>query len=540
VGLDKSSLGGLAAGAFKAFSDLASVTGISVAESSVEEVNDLVRPSVTNSSIDTGAPEKRWAALALVVVAQFMVILDVAIVNVALPEIGADLGFTRENLQWVITAYAIFFGGMLLLGGRLADLLGRRRVFIAGAALFTASSLLAGLAWSDEALIGFRALQGLGGALLAPAGLSILMTTFQEGRERNVALGIWGAASGSGAAVGVLLGGVLTTYLSWSWNFFINVPVGVAVVALSPWLLLESRGSTAGRRHFDFAGAVSVTSGLMLLVYALTRATEDGWTSGSTVGLLSASAALIAAFVVIELRSRVPLLPLGIFRLRTLTAANLIMVVVASIAFSWFFLQTLYLQQVLDYSAIQAGVAFAPIAVTIAVLSNVAQTLVTRFGVRTVLTTGLLLTAASLVLLTQAPADGHYFWDLFPAFLLGGVGLSLTFVPVAIAGLTGVGPRDAGVASGLINTSRQIGGAVGLAAVSTIATTFTNDYVDSHEGSTPASAAALTHGFEGSFYVLATLAVLGALIAATLIRPQPQPAEIEASPEESIPVEEAA
>jgi EmrB/QacA subfamily drug resistance transporter len=486
------------------------------------------------------AAERRWAALALVVIAQFMVILDVAIVNVALPEIEADLGFTRENLQWVITAYAIFFGGTLLLGGRLADLLGRRRVFIAGVALFTASSLLAGLAWSDETLIVFRALQGLGGALLAPAGLSILITTFQEGRERNLALGIWGAASGSGAAVGVLLGGVLTTYLSWSWNFFINVPVGVAVVALGPLLLLESRGSSVGRRRFDFAGAISVTSGLMLLVYALTRATEDGWTSGATIGLLSASGALIAGFVVIELRSRVPLLPLGIFRLRTLTAANLIMVVVASIAFSWFFLQTLYLQQVLDYSAIQAGVAFTPIAVTIAVLSNVAQALVTRFGLRTVLTTGLLLTGASLALLTQAPADGHYFWDLFPAFLLGGVGLSLTFVPVAIAGLTGVGRADAGVASGLINTSRQIGGAVGLAAISTIATTLTNDYVDAHPGSAASSPAALTNGFEGAFYVLATLAVIGAVIAATLIRPQPRPSEVAAPEESTAPVEEAA
>jgi EmrB/QacA subfamily drug resistance transporter len=497
---------------------------------------------VSDSSIDAAAHDKRWAALALVVVAQFMVILDVAIVNVALPEIGADLGFSRQNLQWVITAYAIFFGGLLLLGGRLADLLGRRRIFIAGAAVFTASSLLAGLAWSDEALIAFRALQGVGGALLAPAGLSILMTTFQEGRERNLALGIWGAASGSGAAVGVLLGGLLTSYLSWSWNFFINVPVGAVVIALTPWLLLESRGNSLGRRHFDFAGAASVTSGLMLLVYALTRATEIGWTSGTTIGLLSASAALIAGFVVIELRSRAPLLPLRMFRLRTLTAANVITVIVASIAFSWFFLQTLYLQQVLDYSAIQAGFAFVPIALTIAVFSNVAQTLVTRLGVRSVLTTGLLLTSVSLALLTRSPVDGHYFWDLFPAFLLGGIGLSLCFVPMTIAGLTGVGPGDAGIASGLINTSRQIGGAVGLAAVSTIATTFTNDYVDSHAGSTSSSsAAALTHGFESSFYLLATLAVVGALIAATLIRPQPPPMEIEPSHDEPVsPLEEAA
>jgi EmrB/QacA subfamily drug resistance transporter len=496
---------------------------------------------LTDSSIDSSAHDKRWAALALVIAAQFMVILDVAIVNVALPEIGADLGFSRENLQWVITAYAIFFGGLLLLGGRLADLLGRRRIFIAGAALFTASSLLAGLAWSDEALIAFRALQGVGGALLAPAGLSILMMTFQEGRERNLALGIWGAASGSGAAVGVLLGGVLTTYLSWSWNFFINVPVGAAVIALAPWLLLESRGNALGRRHFDFAGAASVTAGIMLLVYALTRATEIGWTSGTTIGLLSASAALIAAFVVIELRSRVPLLPLRIFRLRTLTAANVITVVVASIAFSWFFLQTLYLQRVLEYSAIQAGIAFVPIALTIAVFSNVAQTLVTRLGVRLVLTTGLLLTALSLALLTRVPVDGHYFWDLFPAFLLGGLGLSLCFVPMTIAGLSGVGPGDAGVASGLVNTSRQIGGAVGLAAVSTIATTFTNNYVDSHPGSTSSNAAALTNGFESSFYVLTALAVIGALIAATQIRPQPRPTEIESSRDEATaPMEEAA
>src|SRR5512132_2301919 len=238
---------------------------------------------MTDSSIDSASHDKRWGALAVVVAAQFMVILDVAIVNVALPEIGADLGFSRQNLQWVITAYAIIFGGVLLRGGRLADLLARRRIFSAGVALFTASSLLAGLAWSDEALIAFRALQGLGGALLAPAGLSILLTTFREGRERNLALGIWGAASGSGAAVGVLLGGLLTSYLSWSWNFFINVPVGAAVIALTPWLVLESRGNALGRRHFDFAGAASVPSGLMLLVYALTRATDDGWTSGTTI-----------------------------------------------------------------------------------------------------------------------------------------------------------------------------------------------------------------------------------------------------------------
>src|SRR6266542_2213787 len=264
---------------------------------------------------------RRWLALAVIVVAQFMVVLDVAIVNVALPSIKTDLGFSQESLQWVITAYSIFFGGVLLLGGRLADLLGRRRLFMAGLALFTVSSLLDGLAWSESSLIVFRSLQGLGAALLSPAALSILTTTFREGRERNLALGIWGAASGSGGAAGVLLGGALTSALSWSWIFFINIPVGIVVVALSPWLLRESRAAL-GHRHFDFAGAASITGGLMLLVYALTRATQHGWLTTETIGLLAASALLIVGFVVIELRSKAPLLPMRIFRLRTLTASN--------------------------------------------------------------------------------------------------------------------------------------------------------------------------------------------------------------------------
>src|SRR5256712_5717525 len=279
-------------------------------------------------SIATKA-DRRWSALALIVTAQFMVILDVAIVNVALPSIKSDLDFSQGNLQLVISAYAIMFGGALLLGGRLADLLGRRRLFVAGLAVFTASSLLCGLAWSEGSLIGFRALQGLGGALLAPAALSLLMTTFAEGRERNLALGIYGAASGSGAAVGVLLGGVLTSYLSWSWIFFINVPVGVAAIALAPLLLQESRADVA-HRHFDFPGAASITAGLMLLVYAMTRATNDGWSSGSTLALLAGAAALVLAFVLIELRSPSPLLPLRIFRSRTLSAANAAMAIVGA------------------------------------------------------------------------------------------------------------------------------------------------------------------------------------------------------------------
>src|SRR5581483_8442670 len=334
-------------------------------------------------------------------------------------------------------AYAILFGGTLLLGGRLADLLGRRRLFVAGLALFTASSLLCGLAWSEASLIAFRAVQGLGGALLAPAALSLLMTTFAEGRERNLALGIYGAASGSGAAAGVLLGGLLTSYLSWSWIFFINVPVGLAAIALTPLLLRESRASLP-HRHFDLAGAFSVTAGLMLLVYAMTRAASGGWGSGTTLGLLAGSAALVACFVVVELRSRSPLLPLRIFRRRSLSAANATMAIVGSVAFSEFFLLTLYLQDVLHYSAVESGVAFAGFALTVVVVSNLAQAVVGRIGVRATLTAGLLVSALSVALLTRLPVDGHYFWDLFPAFVLGGAGMGLSFVPVTIASLTGV------------------------------------------------------------------------------------------------------
>src|SRR6476469_1130233 len=301
--------------------------------------------------------DRRWLILSVLVVAQFMVVLDVAIVNVALPTIKNDIHFSENGLQWVITAYAILFGGALLLGGRMADLLGRRRVFMAGLVVFTVFSLLDGLAWSSASLIAFRGLQGLGAALLAPAALSILTTTFQEGRDRNVALGIWGAASGSGGAAGVLLGGALTSALSWSWIFFINVPVGIIVMALTPVLLRESRAEL-GHRRFDFAGAASITGGLMLLVYAMTRATQHGWATGSTIGLLAVSALLIVAFFVIEARSQAPLLPLRIFKLRTLTASNVSGLLMGGAIFAQFFLLTLYMQEVLHYSALKTGVAY--------------------------------------------------------------------------------------------------------------------------------------------------------------------------------------
>jgi EmrB/QacA subfamily drug resistance transporter len=439
----------------------------------------------------------------------------------------------------VITAYAILFGGALLLGGRLADVLGRRRIFVAGLALFGATSLFSGFAWSEGSLIAFRAVQGLGGALLAPAALSILMTTFREGRERNVALGIWGAASGSGGAAGVLLGGVLTSYLSWPWIFFVNVPVAIALIALTPLLLSESRAHGA-QRHFDLAGAGSVTAGIMVFVYALTRASQHGWTAGGTIALLVGAAALLLAFLLIEVRTAAPLLPLRVFRHGTLAAANATMLVIAAVVFSQFFLLTLYLQDVLRYSAVQTGVAFAAITLTVVVFSNVAQILVTRLGVRRVLTAGMLLSAAALVLLARLPVHGHYFRDVFPAFLLAGAGLALSFVPVAIAGLAGIARSDAGVASGLINTSRQIGGAIGLAVVSTIATTASSGYADGHPGVAASSGAALTHGFDVTFTVLAVVAVGGALLAAVFVRP-PRPAQSEPVNEEVLtPIEEAA
>jgi EmrB/QacA subfamily drug resistance transporter len=460
---------------------------------------------------------RRWFALAVIVAAQFMVVLDVAIVNVALPTIKTDLGFSQDNLQWVVTAYSIMFGGVLLLGGRMADLLGRRRMFMAGLALFTASSLLDGLAWSEGSLIAFRAVQGLGAALLSPAALSILTTTFAEGKERNFALGIWGAVSGSGAAAGVLLGGALTSSLSWSWIFFINVPVGALVLAMAPRLVRESLADVA-HRHFDVPGAVSITGGLMLLVYAMTRAAQHGWGTTETIGLLAASAVLVVAFVAIELRSPAPLLPMRLFRSRTLTGSNLAGLLMGAAVFSQFFLLTLYMQQVLHYSALQTGLAYVALTLTVIVMANVSQALALKVGIRPLLTAGLLLVSGGLVAYARLPVGGHYFWDLFPAFLISGVGMAFGFIPMTIGALAGVRHSDAGVASGLINTAQQIGGAIGVAAATTVAATATSHYLVAHPGAGPASGPALTHGFAVAFYVLAAVAAAGAIASALLIQ----------------------
>jgi EmrB/QacA subfamily drug resistance transporter len=490
---------------------------------------------MTGLTITVPRRPSRWAALALVVAAQFMVIVDVSIVNVALATIKSDLSFSQASLQWVISAYAIVFGGFLLLGGRLADLLGRRRVFIAGVTVFTLGSILCGLAWSSGSLVVFRGFEGLGGALFAPAGLSLLMTTFPEGRERNLALGIWGAASGSGGAVGVLLGGVLTSYLSWPWIFYVNVPVGLAIVLLAPRFLPANRLGPS-RRHFDVAGATSVTASLMVLVYALTRATQDGWASVTTISLLVASAALVATFVAVERRAPAPLLPFRVFRGNTLAVANVITGIVAAIAFSQFFLLALYLQEVLGYSAARSGVAFTAIALTVAVMSNIAQRLVTRFGPPRVLAAGLLFAALSEGLLIRLPVHGHYVSDLLPSFILIGLGLGVSFVAVTISGLQGIAPNDAGVASGLVNTSRQIGGAVGLAVVSTIATTSTGRHVSSLS-----AAEHLTHGFRVSFAALAGLALVGVLLTGiALRRSQEREPSVELGLDEAVQFEEAA
>jgi EmrB/QacA subfamily drug resistance transporter len=458
----------------------------------------------------------RWAALTLIVVAQFMVVLDVSVVNVALSAIKTDLGFSETGLQWVITAYAIVFGGFLLLGGRLGDLYGRRRLFMIGLVVFVAGSALSGLAWSSGSLIAFRAVQGLGGALFAPAGLSLLMTTFTDGRDRNLAIGVWAAASGSGGAAGVLLGGVLTSYLSWPWIFLVNVPVGLAVVALTPRFIGEAKRIDSAR-HFDLAGAVTVTASLMIFVYALTYATQHSWGSAVTLGLLAVSAALLAAFVVVEGRAAAPLMPLDIFKVRTLAAGNVITVILASIAFSTFFLLALYLQQVEHYSAAQTGVAFTAIALPIATLSNVVGPLVRRVGARPVLVLGLLLIVVSESLLMRLPVHLDYAVDLLPSFLLMGVGMSLSWVAVTIASLAGVSPADSGIASGIANTARQVGGAVGLAVVSTIAASYGG--VD---------AADVTHGFRVAFGVLFALSLVAVVVAAAFLTPrEPQQVMVE-------------
>jgi EmrB/QacA subfamily drug resistance transporter len=456
--------------------------------------------------------QRKWLALALLSAVQFMVVLDIAIVNVALPSIQVDLGFSQEDLQWVISAYALVFGGFLLLGGRAADLVGRRRIFLVGLIVFGLASLLAGFAWDDTALIGARALQGLGAAIVSPAALSILMTTFAEGRERNIALGVWGAVGGFGAAAGVLAGGILTDVLSWEWIFFLNVPVAATAVALTPSLLGESRDARV--RGFDALGAVLVTAGLSGLVYGITQAEGAGWTSGQTIGTFAGSVAQLAAFVVGELRAKSPLVPFSIFRLRTLVGANVAGFILGTAIFGMFLMLTLYMQQVLGYSPLKTGVAYLATAGTAIVWSAVAAQLVTKVGVKPVLFVGMSALTAGLVLFTQVSVGGSYAADLLPGFLLVGLGLGFSFVPISIAALAGVRESDAGLASGLINTSQQIGGALGIAVIATVATATTSDGLSAGD----ALPTALTDGFQAAFWVGMGIAAAGVVAALALIR----------------------
>jgi EmrB/QacA subfamily drug resistance transporter len=455
---------------------------------------------------------RRWLALVLLCAVQFMVVLDVAIVNVALPSIQIDLGFSQEDLQWVISAYALVFGGFLLLGGRAADMLGRRRLFLGGIVLFTVASLLAGLAWSDTSLIGARVVQGLGAALITPAALSILSTTFAEGRERNIALGAWGAVGGFGAVAGVLLGGVLTDALSWEWIFFVNVPVGVVGFALAPVLLRESRDARVQR--FDVPGAVLVTGGLSSLVYAITLAGQDGWLAAGTLATFAASSALLAGFVSWELRHPEPLMRFGILQSRTVSGANVAGLILGTALFSMFLMLTLYMQQVLGYSAMKSGLAYLAVAGTAIVWSGVASQLVTRLGVKPVLVVGMASLTAGLLWFTRVSVGGSYVTDLLPGFLLVGLGIGFAFVPISIAALAGIRPAEAGLASGLINTSQQIGGALGIAALSTIATSRTEDAV----ANGAVVSQALVDGFSSAFLVGAVIAGLGVIASLVLIR----------------------
>src|SRR4051795_3220 len=437
------------------------------------------------------ALERRWIALILLCVAQFVVVLDASIVNVALPTIGRALHFSESQLPWVVNAYVLTFGGFLLLGGRMADLLGRRRVFMGGLVLFALASLAGGFAVTSGQLIAARAVQGLGAAILSPAALSIVTTTFRDGAERNKALGVWGAVAGSGGAAGVLLGGVLTDGLGWEWVLWVNVPIGLAAAALAPTLLAESRAS-GERRHFDIAGAVSVTAGLSTLVYALVDANDAGWGSGQTVGLLAAAAVLIAGFVAIEHRSRNPLVPFRIFRMRTLTGANVVGLLVGASLFSMFFFITLYMQQVLGYSPIHAGLSYLPLAITIIIAAGVASQLVTRIGFKPVLAAGMVFIAAGLIWFGQVSVGGSFLTDILGPSLLAAIGLGLAFVTSTIAAVSGVDEHEAGLASGLINTSQQVGGALGLAILATVATTTTNNASGSHVN-------ALNEGFQTAF-----------------------------------------
>jgi EmrB/QacA subfamily drug resistance transporter len=439
-----------------------------------------------------------------------MVVLDATIVNVALPSIQNDLHLSEGSLQWIVNAYTLVFGGFLLLGGRAGDLLGRKRLFLLGLVIFTGASLLDGLASSEGVLIGARSLQGLGAALVSPAALSIISTTFAEGAERARALGVWAAIAIGGSAVGLILGGVLTQYFSWPWIFFVNVPVGIAAFALSLRLVPESRDAAA-HRSYDVAGAVTVTGGLMALVYAIVDAQTAGWGSAKTLGFFALAIVLLASFVAVELRAKAPLVRLSIFRTRSLLTANVTMFLAMSGMFAMFFFNTLYIQRVLGYGPLKAGLAFLPFTAGVMISAGLASQFAPRIGVRTVAVAGFVLSAAGLALLTRLPVHGSYAASVLPSILLSSLGMGAVFMPLTLVATTGLEDEDQGLASGLFNTSQQVGGALGLAVLSTIATSRTSAAGGS-------GAHALVVGFHWAFAAGAVVMVVALAVLVALLR----------------------
>jgi EmrB/QacA subfamily drug resistance transporter len=463
----------------------------------------------------TAAPPhiNRWRAFALLAVSYFMTIIDLTIVNVSLPTIGRDLHFSETSLQWVVTAYALTFGGFLLLGGRAADLLGRRRMLMVGLTVFTAASLACALATGDAFLIASRAVQGVGAAIMLPAALSIVMNMFEEGAERNKALGIWGGLGATGATIGLIAGGLLTRYAGWQYIFYLNVPIGIAALALAPRVVPESRLATT-RRRFDALGAISGTGGLVLLVDAISQAPQYGWGATRTIALLAASVALLAAFLVIESRVESPILPLSIFRLRTLAGANVAGLLLGASFFAFIFIGTLYMQQVLRYSALQTGLAWLAASLTSVALAGLSQFLVTRGGAKIVMVIGMSLIAAGILWATQVPVHGQFAANLVGPFVVAGAGTAFAFIPISIAALAGVAEHQAGLASGLLNTGQQLGGAIGIAIASSVAATHTQALL--HGGAS--ASAALTGGFQQALWVLGAIALLALPAIFLLVR----------------------
>ncbi len=472
---------------------------------------------------------RKWLALYVLCLGDTLIVLDSTIVNVALPSIQADLGFSDATLAWVVNAYLLTFGGFLLLAGRLSDLFGRRRLFLIGLGLFTAASLACGMAGSQGFLVGARAVQGFGGAIVSVVALSLIMTIFIQPAERAKAMGIFSFVLSGGATAGVLLGGVLTDLLAWNWIFLVNLPVGITVFVLSLRMLPDDRPE-AGDRRLDVTGAVTVTAAVMLGTYAVINGNENGWTSGETLGLLGAATALLVLFLVVESRVRSPLMPLGLFRLRNISVANVVGVLLAASMFGWFFLSALYLQLVLGYSPLEVGLAYLPSTLIMAAGSiALSDRLVMRFGVKPPIVGGLSCFAIGLLWFARAPADGSFVVDVLPAMLVMGIGGGITFNPLLLAAMGDVAPTESGLASGIVNTAFMMGGALGLAVLVSIADSRTQSLSDSGDG----LAAALTGGYNAAFLAAAAFATIGAL-SALLLRPGPPPGQVE-MPDEEVP-----